>query len=251
LSGIGSKYDLYRFKRLKFNYVPGLPTSEEGNVYMGVDYNTLDPVPASSSDLCQLSHWSMNVVWKPSNLTIDLNSIGWLYTRSGPLANADYKTYDLGRLFFATEGINYLGICGYVEVEYDVEFKRRQPDYVTSVIPATDTYSPAIIVESTVNGNSNSTSFSSVISNNSILVADATTGTITTTKSVNVVVDHTGNSTTVYSSTDGTTFTEVASPGLGFYSFPMEVGKYYKIHNSYTTQPSQLCKLHITIISDL
>jgi hypothetical protein len=189
LSGIGKKYDLYHFKRLRFTYVPSIPTSEEGNIYIGLDYNTLDPPPSSSIDLCQLSHWTMNVVWKPTSLTIDLNSIGWLYTRTGPVANADYKTYDLGRLFFATEGITYGGTVGYIEVEYDVEFKRRQPDYTSSVIPTTDIYTPITSLKvATLPAGSPSTSFTSSVTNNSIIVPDNITGTFTVTKDIKVLI---------------------------------------------------------------
>jgi hypothetical protein len=197
LSGIAKKYDLYHFKRLRFTYVPSLPTSEEGNVYIGLDYNTLDPSPTSSSELCQLSHWTMNVVWKPSYLPIDLNSLGWLYTRTGPVANADYKTYDLGRLFLATEGITYTGTVGYIEVEYDVEFKRRQPDYTSSVIPTTDIYPPITHIEvSTLTAGASSSSFSNVYSNNSIISVDATTGTFTVSKSIYVLCVTAGSAST-------------------------------------------------------
>lgn len=189
LSGIGKKYDLYRFKRLRFNYVPSIPTSEEGSVYIGLDYNTLDPPPTSSSELCQLSHWTMNVVWKPTSLPIDLNGLGWLYTRSGPVANADYKTYDLGKLFFATEGITYTGTAGYIEVDYDVEFKRRQPDYTSSVIPTSDVYTPiTYMYTSSISYGSPSTTFTTSITNNSIIVPDDSTGSFTVTKDVDVLV---------------------------------------------------------------
>jgi hypothetical protein len=189
LSGIGKKYDLYHFKRLRFNYIPSIPTSEEGSIYIGLDYNTLDPPPTSSSELCQLSHWTMNVVWKPTSITIDLNSIGWLYTRTGPVANADYKTYDLGRLFFATEGITYTGTAGYIEVEYDVEFKRRQPDYTSSVIPTTDIYTPITWIDvGNLTANTPSSSFVYSVTNNSIIVPDNATGTFTVTKDVKVLL---------------------------------------------------------------
>lgn len=185
LSGIAKKYDLYHFKRLRFTYVPSLPTSEEGNVYIGLDYNTLDPSPTSSSELCQLSHWTMNVVWKPTNLAIDLNGISWNYTRSGPVANADYKTYDIGKLFFATEGINYTGIAGYIEVEYDVEFKRRQPDYTSSVVPTTDVYTPMTYIDTTLGSYGTSSTFNVASrSNNSVIVLDNSTGSFTVSKDV-------------------------------------------------------------------
>lgn len=189
LSGIAKKYDLYHFKRLRFTYVPSLPTSEEGNIYIGLDYNTLDPSPANSTELCQLSHWTMNVVWKPTNLTIDLNSIGWLYTRSGPVANADYKTYDLGKLFFATEGITYTGTVGYVEVEYDVEFKRRQPDYASSVVPTTDIYTPMVhLYNSSLSASTPSSSFTYSVSNNSLFNIDNANGTFSVTKDIYVLI---------------------------------------------------------------
>lgn len=190
LSGIANKYDLYHFKRLRFTYVPSLPTSEEGNVYIGLDYNTLDPSPNSSSELCQLSHWTMNVVWKPTFITVDLNGLSWLYTRSGPVANADYKTYDIGKLFFATEGINYTGTVGYIEVEYDVEFKRRQPDYTSSVIPTTDIYTPIAYVLSTdIAASGYSTSFTTVsMANNSLFLINKDNGTFTVTKDLYALV---------------------------------------------------------------
>jgi hypothetical protein len=189
LSGIGKKYDLYHFKRLRFTYTPSLPTSEEGNIYIGLDYNTLDPAPQSSIELCQLSHWTMNVVWKPTSLTIDLNGLDWLYTRSGPVANADYKTYDLGKLFFATEGITYTGTVGYIEVEYDVEFKRRQPDYTSSVIPTTDVYTPITqFVVGSLASTTSSSSFTSSATNNTVIVPNNANGTFTVTKDIKVLV---------------------------------------------------------------
>jgi stage V sporulation protein SpoVS len=132
----------------------------------------------------------MNVVWKPSNLSIDTNGIGWQYTRSGPVANADYKTYDIGRLFLATEGISYTGTVGYIEVDYDVEFKRRQPDYTSSVVPTTDVYTPGAFIKATsIPASSQSSTFDSgSFSNNSIITIDKSTGTFTVTKAVKAIV---------------------------------------------------------------
>lgn len=230
LSGIGSKYDLYRFKRLRFTYTPSLPTSEEGSIYIGLDYNTLDPPPSSSSELCQLSHWTMNVVWKPTSISIDLNSIDWLYTRSGPVANADYKTYDLGRLFFATEGVTYNGTVGYIEVEYDVEFKRRQPDYTSSVVPTTDIYTPiAQIYTGSLGSNSASSSFASSLSNNSIITTNNANGTFTVSKDVKVLI--LGRPST--STSDNLLYTNgSAISGTNCYNVvTLSTGTTYKVYN--------------------
>lgn len=138
LSGIAKKYDLYRFNKLIFRYKPSLPTSEAGNVYLGIDYNTLDPAPPTSTDFCQLSHWNTNVVWKPQSLQAKVPSNDWFYTRQGSVPNADYKTYDIGKFFVAVENISYISTVGYIEVEYEVEFARRQPDYVSEQPPVSD-----------------------------------------------------------------------------------------------------------------
>lgn len=137
LSGIAKKYDLYRFKSLSFHYKPSQSTSIDGNVYLGVDYNTLDPAPGSSDEFCQLTKWTTNVAWKPMRITLDLKGSNWYYTRSGPVANADYKTYDIGKFFVAVEGISTSTAVGQVYVTYEVEFSRRQPDYVTLTPSAT------------------------------------------------------------------------------------------------------------------
>jgi hypothetical protein len=243
LSGIAKKYDLYHFKRLRFTYIPSLPTSEEGNVYIGLDYNTLDPAPSSSSELCQLSHWTMNVVWKPSYLTIDVNGLGWQYTRTGPVANADYKTYDLGRLFLATEGITYTGTVGYIEVEYDVEFKRRQPDYTSSVVPTTDIYPPFTHLEvSSLAAGASSTAFSRVDNNNSIIVVDPATGTFTVRKSIMALCITSGhaNGTGVLQwnsiITGSTVVTGSSTAGVA----RLDPGYTYKVHNPGTTTQTDI-----------
>jgi hypothetical protein len=236
LSGIGKKYDLYHFKRLRFTYTPSLPTSEEGNIYIGLDYNTLDPSPSSSIELCQLSHWTMNVVWKPTSISIDLNSIGWLYTRSGPVANADYKTYDLGRLFFATEGITYTGTVGYIEVEYDVEFKRRQPDYTSSVIPTTDIYTPmASIYVGSLSSSTSSTSFLSSNVNNSIINVDNSSGTITVTKDVKVILLSSLGAYRLLSSNGS-----AISGSYPYYVATLSTGTNYKIYNDSSSSVSNM-----------
>lgn len=245
LSGIGKKYDLYHFKRLRFSYIPALPTSEEGNVYIGLDYNTLDPAPSSSTELCQLSHWTMNVVWKPSSISVDLNSIGWLYTRQGPVPNADYKTYDLGRIFFATEGISFTGTVGYVEVEYDVEFKRRQPDYVTEVSPSVDTYTPIASVNT---GLIPATSYTPSIdvssySNNPIIVLDYQNGYIRVSKPVRVLLssvlntyDFSAPSTNVMGvSTDNSSYSLIENSKVND-TLLLEPGNYYKLYNYSSSQ---------------
>jgi hypothetical protein len=245
LSGIGKKYDLYHFKRLRFSYIPSLPTSEEGSIYIGLDYNTLDPAPSSSSELCQLSHWTMNVAWKPSSITIDLNSIGWLYTRSGPVANADYKTYDLGKLFFATEGITYTGTVGYIEVEYDVEFKRRQPDYTSSVVPTTDIYTPITFVEcGIINAGTTSSSFVKSVTNNSIIVPDDAAGTFIVTRDVNVLI--LGSSLNVIIAGNGTAVSGAENNCI----VPLSTGVTYRLRNGHN-QNSYAVRASLMVVNNL
>jgi hypothetical protein len=178
----------------------------------------------------------MNVVWKPTSISIDLNSIGWLYTRSGPVANADYKTYDLGRLFFATEGITYTGTVGYIEVEYDVEFKRRQPDYTSSVIPTTDIYTPmASIYVGSLSSSTSSTSFLSSNVNNSIINVDNSSGTITVTKDVKVILLSSLGAYRLLSSNGS-----AISGSYPYYVATLSTGTNYKIYNDSSSSVSNM-----------
>lgn len=110
LSGIAKLYESYLFRSLQFDYVTSVGTSTSGTVMMAVDYDAYDPKPVSKGEMLQQHNSQRTQVWSNASLrcdTADLQKFGTQrYTRRDELAdNLDVKTYDVGALMLATEGI--------------------------------------------------------------------------------------------------------------------------------------------------
>lgn len=127
LANIAKMFDKYRFESLVFHFKTFVPTSTTGSVSLAYDPNTLDPVPTTAEALTHETKWSTNSVWKSFSISIDCKRNDFLYTRTGALdATVDLKTYDMGQLILASEGVPSQAL-GYVEVDYDVILKDKQP----------------------------------------------------------------------------------------------------------------------------
>lgn len=127
LSNIAKMFDKYRFESLTFHFKTFVPTSTAGSVSLAYDPNTLDPVPTTGEALTHETKWSTNSAWKSFSINIDCKRVDFLYTRTGqPDGTVDLKTYDLGQLILATEGVPALSL-GYVEVDYDILLRDKQP----------------------------------------------------------------------------------------------------------------------------
>lgn len=130
LSNIASRFESYKFRKLKFLYKTKTATTSLGDITLGVDYDAADPDPASTT---QIENWSdsvNSVPWDNVSLTCSNKNLQkereW-YTRNTALdANLDIKTYDVGNLFVATEGQASSALIGYMYVEYEIEFNTPQ-----------------------------------------------------------------------------------------------------------------------------
>lgn len=120
LAGHAALYDRYRFKKLRFRWVPILSATNTGNVVLAFDYDPYDGLPNTSATMCALSHYSTASIWQEFQLDIPCDN-NWRFCRGGPVGG-DVKTYDTGALYVSTEGTNYVGVSGYVQVDYEIEF---------------------------------------------------------------------------------------------------------------------------------
>lgn len=127
LSNIAKIFDKYRFTRLIYHFKTFVPTSTPGSVSLSYDPDTLDPAPTSSLQVAQQSKWSTNSVWKSFSISINCNRDEFLYTRVDVPTGVDLKTYDLGQLFVSLEGVP-AGSVGYIEADYEVVLKDKQPN---------------------------------------------------------------------------------------------------------------------------
>ncbi len=120
LSGHAALYDKYRFKRLRFRWVPIVSATSSGNIVMAFDHDPYDGLPSSSANMCSLSYYATASIWQEFQLDIPCDNV-WRFCRSGPVGG-DVKTYDIGALYVSSEGTSFVGVSGYVQVDYEIEF---------------------------------------------------------------------------------------------------------------------------------
>lgn len=122
LSKIASRYDKYRFTRLRFEYRSVAATSTAGVAMMSFDYNALDALPTSKLVQSQTIPNAENNVWVNNDLVVPTDGV-WRFVRQGVVPNSDLKTYDLGNMVLST--IYGSGtVTGELYVEYTVELEK-------------------------------------------------------------------------------------------------------------------------------
>lgn len=168
LSTIAPSYEQYRFKSLRFKYVPSVGTNYTGTINMAVDYDVRDAAPLASStysvrgwidnsttrrDLMSNKTATMQPVWQTNQLVADpVSLLGGLrskYTRKfqyDPTAASAARSSDCG-LFLLGLYYQYTAPISGVEfgdlwVEYEVELMIPQANvagYSGQVIHGGDT----------------------------------------------------------------------------------------------------------------
>lgn len=151
LSKIASRYDKYRFTRLRFEYRSVAATSTSGVAMMSFDYNALDPLPSSKLVQSQTIPNAENNVWVNNDLVVPTDA-AWRFVRQGAVANSDLKTYDLGNMVLSTIYGNG-AITGELYVEYTVELEKpSEPAAFASRITAYPAASSTPFATPTITG---------------------------------------------------------------------------------------------------
>lgn len=139
LSGHAALYEKYKVNKLIYRYKNLKGTQTDGNILMGFDYDVLDAPPSDAIELTQLTEWVDGAPWRIFEFRVPTDG-RVLFTRTGPVAGADLKTYDMGQLFVASEACADTSETGYLEVEYDISFFNKQSSK-SSVAPSFTTSS--------------------------------------------------------------------------------------------------------------
>jgi len=125
LSGIANRYEKYKFKMLKFIYVPQCSTATAGTVSLVFDFDPNDAPPNSMTEALTYHDFTTGPAWTAQTLISDLKNgdrAPQKNTRSRGESQTELNNYDVGTLFVCTEGFASAAKLGYVEVEYSVEF---------------------------------------------------------------------------------------------------------------------------------
>lgn len=123
LANIAKNFESYRFKRLRFYYIPRCATTTNGFVAIQPDCNPHDPPPSSEADMFQNEKCKSAAPWASFDVVFSqemLNKRKSYFTRPLPV-NADKDLYDVGNLFVCNT-LNATFSVGQLWVDYDVEF---------------------------------------------------------------------------------------------------------------------------------
>lgn len=177
LSIIAPQYESYVFKRLRFLYETEKSASTDGSVMLAVDFDAADEAPVNKQQLMAFHNAVRSAAWNPCEFSSDgpdLRKFGvQRYLRSGALAaNQDVKTYDVGNLIVATQGMSGASVVGELYVEYDVEL-------ITPQVPKDPAAAASLRITTTVTGSDEATPFTGVQDIAGGLNASATGTTIT------------------------------------------------------------------------
>ena len=124
LQGQAQLYDMYRFTRLRFTYIPTTNTTSTGRVSMVWDRDSQDPLPVDRAALSAYSKYADSAPWAENVLVIPCDNT-WRYLND--TNTVDRKLVDFGQMLFAVYSGTGSTEFGDVYVEYAVEFKDPQP----------------------------------------------------------------------------------------------------------------------------
>jgi hypothetical protein len=129
LSAIANRFEKYKFRSLKFRYVP-MQAAVAGALTMAFDFDPMDPPPTSVASAMTYHDFLSTSVWQGGVLNIDLRSGDMLPQKNTrPAAfypEQNYNLYDTGKLHVLVEGFFDTSNIGYLEVIYEVELMVHQ-----------------------------------------------------------------------------------------------------------------------------
>lgn len=127
LSGLASRFEKYRFRRLSFEFVTRASTNQPGVVIMMMDYDCLD-LPPASKQIMLGSNATVNSLWQNMEYDCEFKNLHDVITDryirgSSLIPSSDLKTYDLGNFLIGQEGVNLSTgtVIGEIMVTYEVD----------------------------------------------------------------------------------------------------------------------------------
>jgi len=128
-------YERWRARKLKFHFIPSVPTSQKGSLMLAFDRDVSDPTPPASPDglrqYMAMEGAGTAPVWAPQSITIVPNQRDLLFTNSvaglGPGAvNYDPRLNYAGTFYVVVVGPTGLATgtaMGDAYVEYEIDFE--------------------------------------------------------------------------------------------------------------------------------
>jgi hypothetical protein len=124
LHNVAVNFEKYRFRRLRFRYVPAVSTITSGTVALAVDPDASDDLPTSIPAMLSFQNACAVNTWMGCDINTQSSALAEVrYIRSGSVADTDVKLYDLGNFLYGTTTTvtNSPGDLGYMFVDYEVD----------------------------------------------------------------------------------------------------------------------------------
>lgn len=188
LSEIATRFESYKFSKLRFVYEPQSPTSSAGTVMMVTDYDEADSAPLSKTQFMAFKGGVRSPPWFTCAFEADpsdLNKRSTYFVRNSSQAATgnDSRLFDTGQFYLAYEGDTAAGGFSAGELYVDYEVTLMTPALESSALSGAATYdNPSSPITST---NTIATSLKTTGPNPPIVVASASdTGSLFFTPSV-------------------------------------------------------------------
>ncbi len=136
LAPMANLYEQYKFKNIKFEYIPRVASTLSGSIIMAPDYDPSDGNPPLESVLTAFQGAVEDVIWHRLTCPLSPKSgdrYKYMYVRNSTIPfGQDPKLYDLGLFFVGVVGCADGSVIGKLWVEYDIELVTPQ---IHSVAP--------------------------------------------------------------------------------------------------------------------
>jgi hypothetical protein len=123
LSRIASRYEKYRFHKLRFRFETSSATSSTGTLMGVLDYDASDSSPPNKTQLMSQAGAVRSAPWQDVSFEADparMRAPRFVRVGSNP-SSTDVKLYDVGNYLIAVQGQSGSDAIGELYVEYDVE----------------------------------------------------------------------------------------------------------------------------------
>lgn len=119
-------FQSYKFTKLVLRYTPVCGTQFSGDISMAFATDANDPEPINMRELAQYPTLQSGSIREEMVMRIP-NKATKLFTRAGEVPNTDIKTYDMGKLFVATDLASDIIKIGRLWIEYEVQLFTPKP----------------------------------------------------------------------------------------------------------------------------
>nr|WRQ65946.1 structural protein [Tolivirales sp. gcode 6] len=127
LSGIASRYEKYKFKKLRFTLVPQVPTTQAGSLGLYFDYDPTEQTALTASSFFSNMNAVTKQIWMEATTVAVPQSQQLYVSEVQPKTGENLKWYDYGRInYFLQSPTN---ATAYLFAEYEVELSKPQISY--------------------------------------------------------------------------------------------------------------------------